>query len=477
MATIELQGGQRVEVPDDATDEQIDEIVKRMGSGGAGPVERAATAAQDLYSRSRGAVMSFMDDPAAAVLGPSSAPPLPSWSQAAGNPARLAVDTMLPENIGTAAGLASTLLPMGRVASLAVPRGGVASKAANIGLEILMRAAGAAAPAYTLDTLSGQGDRAWADAATLAGGAGLGAVAGVTGRGVRQNVLPGAQAQADIARLSGAVGPQMGTAATATGSELGAAVFGLPSTRARQMMMDAADAGLEAAVPGAQAQLSAIRAAREDARFARKAGRTQGPEGSRELSEQGRAQEQALLSQVRTVNPDAADQYEAATRTFYQDLQKERFLKDAKLWGRDAQGATPNVRQMQAKLLTPTKEGARESWLERLQASGNQELIDAVSRGGTPMAQDVTRTLDIGGSFANIGSTKSSGRARILTGGIPLGGVTAYAGQSATGPVDVGLSTLIGAGGASALRSWGSPEVDNYMRNKRQEYDATGRTP
>lgn len=514
MARIEYGppgSGQYLTVPDDATDDQINELVKRAANQGRGPVARTLTDVQEAYATN-------VREPVRQALA-RAGEGYPEWATPwGGNPYQLAAE-FVPENIGTVAGTAASGVG-GKLVGKAA--GAMAtSPAGQAGYQVLLNAIKAAAPAYVLDELSGQGERALPDALSLGLGAGAGTAAGLVGRGARRNLFSKQQSQEDVGRLAGAVGPQMGAPATPTGTQLGEAVF-LKSRGARQAAMEEAEQGLNAAIPGAPAsvrmvpqqtpssilgpsgqpqtttqmvpqqipavpsateRLAEIRLLKEEQRKAYSLGKFQGPEGSRALGQQAADKERALLAEAAQIDPAAAAKYEAAIPTYRAHITAEDFLKDAKLWNRDAE-ASPNMQQMKAKLLQRWPGGGAKSkvtWIEHLKDTGNDDLVEAIAREGSPLAQDVTHTLSIGGALGGYTSTAGPRMGmRAHTGGLPLS-ITTYSGGPGQA-ADTGLESLIGTTAAMGLRrgfgyeSMDSPEVQAYMR-RRRERNVTGGQP
>lgn len=377
-------GGKYIKVvPDNVSDEELDQIATRVQTEGVGVFERLG----DLWKRGR-----------EAVLESAGAQPY-----GAGAAARGVGEAVIPETLGQAAG----------EAALGLIPGGTAAKVGGRLARGALRAAGGAGTTAAVDVATGDIDRAVSDAAITGAGAMAGTAGGEALRAVRQNIATGAQKAADTASIVGSVrgvSPGQGVKDVAESFFDGRAV-----RRAGQHMQQAEDA-INALLPEARQTFDQLKAIRFGARAEGRAGDPQVFQ-TRAMED---AVEENLFRNLRAVAPQQAPALEAAYRASIADMTKTRaaaeFLGERKLWLGEADQVTPDMTALRDRALDTDKRSGKK-WLQRLQESGNQDIIDAIRGNDSIMLRDEATRLAVGGGIASVGPVN----ARTPFQGIPVG--------------------------------------------------------
>lgn len=380
-------GGKYIKVvPDNVSDEELDQIATRVQTEGVGVFERLG----DLWKRGR-----------EAVLESAGAQPY-----GVGPAARGVGEIVIPETLGQAAGEAAlALTPLG-------PLGKAATVGGRLAAGALRGAAGAAATGG-MSAITGDPDRALSDAAMTGAGAMAGTAGGEVVRAVRQNIATRAQKAADTASIVGSVrgvSPGQGVKEVAESFFNGKAV-----RRAGQHMQQAEDA-INALMPEARQTFDQLKAIRFGARAEGRAGDPQVFQ-TRAMED---AVEENLFRNLRAVAPQQAPALEAAYRASIADMTKTRaaaeFLGERKLWLGEADQVTPDMTALRDRALDTDKRSGKK-WLQRLQESGNQDIIDAIRGNDSIMLRDEATRLAVGGGIASVGPVN----ARTPFQGIPVG--------------------------------------------------------
>jgi hypothetical protein len=429
------------------SDEELDRIAERMQTDGPDVLEKVG----DLYRQGRRAAIDFL------------------WPERGGeregtlgNIGRRAAEAIIPETPGQVTGEA---------ALLATPAGkgvGMAAKAAQLAKRGLV---GGGTAAVT-DMVTGNDDAAPISGATTGIGGMLGQATGGAKRAVQQNFMGTAQKAADVKSLINAVSDVLPAndlrgltsnvfAATAKGVQkqaMNAAdqaieksiskevrdrtvafmdqlfAADMPPEQRSQLMKEAMEALGEVEDP--KTLMDQVRLRKEAARAVERGGNLV---RGRAIREQVEKIESYLTGQA---GPEAAAQYQAALKDYNKYKASKGFLGDKALWNPDG---TPNMEAMQTRLMAKPK-GSADAWAERLAASDNKDLLDAITRGAAIGERDVSKTYRLPSLIGTVGA-KDAGSARVgaAAAGVPLGTATKYVGQQAVPKRDPGIDALLGS--------------------------------
>jgi hypothetical protein len=326
--------------------------------------------------------------------------------------------------------------------------------------------------AAVTDMVTGNDDAAPISGATTGIGGMLGQATGGAKRAVQQNFMGTAQKAADVKSLINAVSDVLPAndlrgltsnvfAATAKGVQkqaMNAAdqaieksiskevrdrtvafmdqlfAADMPPEQRSQLMKEAMEALGEVEDP--KTLMDQVRLRKEAARAVERGGNLV---RGRAIREQVEKIESYLTGQA---GPEAAAQYQAALKDYNKYKASKGFLGDKALWNPDG---TPNMEAMQTRLMAKPK-GSADAWAERLAASDNKDLLDAITRGAAIGERDVSKTYRLPSLIGTVGA-KDAGSARVgaAAAGVPLGTATKYVGQQAVPKRDPGIDALLGS--------------------------------